>query len=216
MSHFAWLPCCNQASPSDCWTLPQRTLAHSAELLARFLQAFSVSDSGQWLIRDTWGTGPTAHTLYRRGRVGESHGDNPKRNSVWLHSYKGSMTKQQQTWHRTTTSWAPAIARKRKGSSPKALSRFTFPGCHKCSSSLDTARPRHHTVPADIQQAVKCLLSRTKEKPWTLLIDLTDCHGTCQDWRSSQLVTRQGRPGSYTVVLKTFGAAAPWRMIRFF
>lgn len=165
MSHFAWLPCCNQASPSDCWTLPQRTLAHSAELLARFLQAFSVSDSRQWLIRDTWGTGPTAHTLYRHGWVGESHGDNPKRNSVWLHSYKGSMTKQQQTWHRTTTSWAPAIARKRKGSHPKALSRFTFPGCHKCSSSLDTAHPRHHTVTADIQQAVKCLLSYTKEKP---------------------------------------------------
>lgn len=76
-------------------------------------------------------------------------------------SYKSSVTKQWQTWHRTT-SWAPAMARKRKESSQKALSSSAFPGCHNCSSNLDTAHPRHHNASADTQQAEKCLPSHPK------------------------------------------------------
>lgn len=143
MSHFAWLPCCNEVSPSDCWTLPQRTLACSAELLARFLQAFSISDSRQRLIRDTWGTGPTAnffHTLCicTAGwvKVIETTPGGTRSGYTGPSSYKGSVTKQQITRHRTATSWAPAIARKRKGSSPKAPSSFTFPRCHNWQLKL--------------------------------------------------------------------------------
>lgn len=138
MGDFAWLPCCNQASSSGCWTLPQRTLAHLAKLLPRFLQVFSTSD-WQWPIRDIWGTGSMAnfvHTLCicMAGwvKVTETIPRGTGSGYIGPSSYKGSVATQQQAWHRIATGWHPAIARKWKGSFPKAPSSFTFPGCHNC------------------------------------------------------------------------------------
>lgn len=175
--------------------------------------------TNQGHVRDRSNSKPLPHAVYQHGWVGESQGDNPKRicsGYAGPSNYKSSVTKQQQTWHRTATSWAPAMARKRKESPQKALSSSAFPGCHNCSSNLDTAHPRHHNALADTQQAEKCLPSHPKvtSNPFSRSLRLS------RDLSRLKIkpvfLTRQGRPGSCTTVLKAFGAAAPQRGVRLF
>lgn len=162
------------------WALQTAELFPSGPWLMKCLQAFGVSDSRQWLIRDTWGKGPGAnffHVPCRRLCGWKS----------WRHLLEETLClqataaiKQWQTWLRTVASWAPPIAKERKESSPKALSRFTFPGCHSCRHQHPgTTHSRHwRTVTADIQQAVKRLSSH---KDLSKRTNRGGSHGLWQD-----------------------------------